>query len=161
MIFTESLLYSWGKNGDYASRLVADVPDDRMAHQPAAAMNHPAWVLCHLNIYHPVIVALLRGQTFDDPKGHQFGMQSKPVADGSVYPAKNELIGAFTRGHDEVAQALRAADPSALDADMSLERWKPVMPKVGIALGYLMFLHESIHLGQISVWRRVQGLPSV
>ena len=35
------------------------------------------------------------------------------------------------------------------------------MPKIGIWLNYLMTLHESTHLGQVSVWRRVQGMPAV
>jgi hypothetical protein len=44
---------------------------------------------------------------------------------------------------------------------MPLERWKATFPKVGSILGYLMLVHESTHLGQISMWRRVQGLPAV
>ncbi len=157
----DSLLYSWRKNNDYAQRLVADIPDDRMVHQPAAGMNHPAWVLSHLSVYHPVLVALIQGEPFDDPKGHRFGMQSKPKSDPAVYGSKTDLIGAFVRGHESVAAALGSASPSVLEAPMTLERWKPVMPTIGVALGYLMLLHESVHLGQISAWRRVQGMEHV
>ena len=44
-----------------APNQIDHVPDDRITHQPAARMNHPAWVFSHLNLYHPVMLALLRG----------------------------------------------------------------------------------------------------
>ena len=160
-IMIETLLTSWDKNLDYARRLVDDIPDDRMTYQPAADMNHPAWVFSHLNAYHPVIAAMVRGQSFDDPKDHPFGMKSKPVADASVYPSKSELVETFGRGHDEVTAALRAATPESLAAPIPLERWVKYFANVGVALGYLMLLHESTHFGQLSAWRRVQGMPSV
>lgn len=160
-LMIDTLLHSWDKNLDYATKLVADVPQDRMAYQPAVGMNHPAWVLSHLNAYHPVIVCLIRGQTFDDPKDHPFGMKSKPVGDGSVYASKEELVASFTQGHHDVTQALRNAGPGVMEAAVPLERWTRYFPSVGVVLGYLMLLHESTHLGQLSAWRRVQGMPSV
>jgi hypothetical protein len=42
-----------------------------------------------------------------------------------------------------------------------LPRWKEIMPTVGIALPYLLLVHENQHLGQLSAWRRVLGLPAV
>jgi len=157
----DAVLLSWDKNLGYAKKLVADVPADRMVYQPAANMNHPAWVLCHLNAYHDVIVSLVRGQRFDDPKDHRFGMKSKPVADLNQYPSRADLIDAFARGHGLVAAALQSAGPDVWTRATELERWKPVLPTVGQALVYLMILHESTHLGQLSAWRRVQGMPGV
>lgn len=157
----ESLIHSWDKNLDYAKKLVADVSDDRMVYQPAPNVNHPAWVFSHLNAYHPVIVSMVRGQRFDDPIEHRFGMKSKPVTDAAVYPSRAQLIESFACGHSEVTQALQAADPGVLQGAVQLERWARAMPTVGIALVYLMILHESTHLGQLSAWRRVQAMPSV
>jgi len=48
-----------------------------------------------------------------------------------------------------------------LDQAVVLERWQQFMPTAGIALPYLMLVHENTHFGQLSAWRRVQGLPSV
>jgi hypothetical protein len=45
---TDPLLHTWTLNLGYAKRLVADIPDDTMALQPAPGMNHAAWVLGHL-----------------------------------------------------------------------------------------------------------------
>ncbi len=161
----DGLLFSWGKNSDYAEQLVSDLSDEQMTAQPApegkAPANHPAWVLSHLNVYLPIVEKMLDGESFEDPKGHQFGMESKPEADATIYAPKAELISSFVTGHQRVAEKLRQADPSVLENEIVLERWKPVFPKVGNALPYLMLLHENGHLGQISAWRRIQGMPSV
>lgn len=160
-VIIDALLFGWDKNRSYGGKLVGDVPDDQMVFQPAPGMNHPAWVLCHLNAYHPVIVCLAQGRLFDDPKDHPFGMKSKPVSDASAYPSRSQLVEVFERGHDQVTAALRSCKPDKLAGPVPLERWQSVMPSIGAALAYLMLLHESAHLGQLSAWRRVQGLPSV
>ena len=157
----DTLLFSWRKNGDYAQRLVADVPEQRMTFQPGPGVNHPAWILSHLIAYHPVIVAVIQREPFDDPKGHEFGMQSKPLPDPDRYAPKERLAADFAKGHRDVEDALGAADPAIFQVPISLPRWKEAMPTTGLALGYLMLLHEALHLGQFSAWRRVQGLAGV
>lgn len=157
----DALIFGMGKNLDYARRLLADIPQERMAYQPAPNMNHPAWVFSHLGIYYPAIVGIIRNMPFEDPKGHRFGMTSKPQADASLYLPKDQLLAQFTKGHQEVEKALRDCGPAVLETVTPLERWRATMPKVGIVLAYLLLVHESTHLGQISVWRRVQGMPSV
>ena len=160
-VMVEGLLLGWNRNLDYATRLLADIPQDMMTYQPVVNMNHPAWVFSHLNIYHVPMTCVLLGKPFEDPKNSPFGMQSKPQQDPSIYKSKHELLADFTRGHREVADALRTGGQAALDTETPLERWRTSMPKIGILLPYLMLVHESTHLGQLSVWRRVQGLPSV
>lgn len=161
----EGYLFAWKKNQDYGQKLVSDLSEDQMTLQPAsdanAPANHPAWVLSHLNVYIPIVCSIIKGETFDDPKEHQFGMLSKPESDGSIYDSKEALIGAFTAGHDEVVELLGNADDSIFAQEIQLPRWQSVMPLAGIALPYLMCNHENIHLGQISAWRRIQGMPSV
>jgi len=166
-LFIDSLLRGWDRNLDYAKKLVADLSDKQMVAMPQAAdvdgvgCNHPAWIFSHLNVYHPVLVAMLTGQSFDDPKHAPFGMLTRPEPDVSVYPDRVDIMASFEQGHIAVTDALRAVDEAALNRDMPLERWQTPFPKVGSMLGYLMLVHESTHLGQISAWRRVQGLPSV
>ncbi len=157
----EGLIYSWNKNLVYGQKLVADLSDEQMVVQPQPGMNHPAWVLSHLNVYHPVIEHVVKGELFDDPKDHPFGMKSKPSADRSVYASKDELVAAFVSGHGKVEKALRAAKSGVFDQAVALPRWQAIMPTAGVALPYLMLVHENTHFGQVSAWRRVQGLPSV
>jgi hypothetical protein len=40
---TGPLPHTWNLNHGHAKRLVADVPDDAMAREPAPGMNHAAW----------------------------------------------------------------------------------------------------------------------
>ncbi|MEZ6189896.1 MAG: DinB family protein [Phycisphaerales bacterium] len=157
----DGLLFAWKKNLEYGQKLVADLSDEQMAKQPAPGTNHPAWVLSHLNAYLPVIEYVIKGESFDDPKDHPFGMQSKPVADRSVYASKDELVAAFVTGHERVEKALREAGDAVWAKPVSLPRWQKPMPTAAIALPYLMLVHENTHFGQVSAWRRVQGLPSV
>lgn len=150
---------------DFAPKLVADLTAEQMVAQPAsdavAPTNHPAWVLSHLNIYVPIICSVIKGEEFEDPKTHKFGMHSKPVSDANEYQNKEELVDNFTNGHAQAAELLGNADDSLFNQAISLPRWKEAMPTAGVALPYLMLNHENVHLGQVSAWRRVQGLPSV
>jgi DinB superfamily len=161
----EGLLFSWDKNLGYGQRLVTDLTDEQMVVQPGPGIdpgvNHPAWILSHLNAYHPVIEHVVKGELFDDPKDHPFGMKSKPQADSSVYASKAELVSDFVSGHERVERALREATDALWDQEVVLPRWQQFMPTAGIALPYLMLVHENTHFGQLSAWRRVQGLPSV
>jgi len=153
------------KNLAYGQQLVADLDQAQMTLQPApageAASNHPAWVLSHLNVYLPLISLALEGKTFDDPKEHRFGMTSKPEADASIYESKEKLIGDYVAGHEKIISQLEAVDASVLAQPIQMARWQSVMPTVAVCLPYLLCNHENIHLGQLSAWRRIQGMPSV
>ncbi len=161
----EGFLFAWKKNRDYGPQLVADLDQAQMTLQPAPAdglpANHPAWVFSHLNAYHPVIMGIIKGESFDDPKQHPFGMLSKPQQDASLYASKEQLVDDWISGHDQITELLKQADDSLFQQKIQLARWAEIMPTAGIALPYLMFNHENSHLGQLSAWRRIQGLPSV
>jgi hypothetical protein len=158
----DALLTGWDRNLDYARKLLADVPAESMTAQPVPEINHPAWTVSHISAYHDVMVRLITGQELAvDPKDQPFGMLTKPVADLKAYLPKAQLLDNFVKGHQSVAAALRRAQPAALEAPIPLDRWQKTFGKVGVALSHLMLVHESQHLGQVSVWRRVQRLPRV
>ena len=161
----DGLRFCWNKNREYGPKLVADLDDQQMVLQPAPEgnlpSNHPAWVFSHLNVYLPVIAGIIQGESFEDPKEHRFGMLSKPEADGSIYASKDDLVGEFVAGHDRVMDLLETADESVFQLPVQLPRWQEIMPTAAIALPYLMLNHENSHLGQLSAWRRIQGMPSV
>ncbi|MBX3419755.1 MAG: DinB family protein [Pirellulaceae bacterium] len=161
----QGLISGYRNNLDYATRLIADLTDEQMVGQPPAlsgiVMNHPAWCLSHLNVYIPIIRQIILGGEIVDPKEHRYGMQSKPEADRGCYPSKAEIMADFTEGHQQVIADLEKATNEIFDFDVRLERWQTRMPKAGIALPYLMLLHENQHLGQVSAWRRAMGLPKV
>lgn len=161
----DGLIRGFQKNQEYGERLVSDLTPGQMTLQPAGGrelpVNHPAWALCHLNVYLPVIQSVIKGETFADPKEHRFGMLSRPEADGSFYPSRDEIIAEWSSGHQAICDLLTECDNDVFDNPIKLERWAAIMPNAGICLPYLMLNHENMHLGQISAWRRVLGLPSV
>ena len=165
MAAIDGFLFAWNKNKAYGANLISDLDESQMTLQIApdgkAAANHPAWVYSHLGAYFPVIEAIIKNEPFEDPKGHQFGMDSKPISDASEYASKEQLVSDFDSWHERIGTLLQEGGDAVLDNKIKLARWEPVMPTASVALAYLMLNHENIHLGQISAWRRIQGLPSV
>ncbi len=161
-LLIDPLLQTWHMNGDYAAALLEGVDESHKIAQPPGThvrpVNHPAWIVAHLNAYHPLIAGLLRAETPQDPIDHPFGRKSQVVLDASVYPPFAELQATFRQGHSEVAAATEAASPEVLLKPMPIERFRSRFPLVGSCLIYLMARHESLHLGQLSTWRRTMGL---
>ncbi|MEZ6210218.1 MAG: DinB family protein [Phycisphaerales bacterium] len=153
----------WESNTKYALGLVEGVSAERMIAQPVAGvtMNHPAWVLSHLNVYAPIAAAMLRREPFEDPAEHRYGRKSKVVNDLNEYLTKDALIAEYTRVHGDALAALNSADERVFGEATPLERWRAVHPTVGDVVLMLMVKHESIHLGQLSAWRRAMGLAPV
>ncbi len=159
-----AVLITWRRNNTYAQRLVEDLPVGAMLAQPPglpAVMNHPAWILAHLNLYAGLAVRLARGEPFDDPAEHRYGMKSRPLADAAAYPGKAELVGEWRRWHEEGETALLGVSEAVTGSPTPLARWGAAHPTVGDMLVALMVKHESGHLGQLSAWRRAMGHPSV
>lgn len=158
-----AVLISWRRNGAYALRLVGDLTDDQMTAQPVrgVTMNHPAWLLCHLNVYAPIARALCERAPFDDPADHPYGAKSKVVNDPGAYPDRRSLIEEYRALHDAAQAALERADEDVFMEPNPLARWREMHPRVGDMIVTLMVKHESTHLGQLSAWRRAMGLPAV
>lgn len=161
----QGLMAAFRRNQEYGERLAHDLTDDHMVLQPDGLrdlpVNHPAWAYCHLNIYLEVIRSVILGEPFDDPRDHRFGMNSRPQADLSPYGTREQIIADWSNGHRQIIHLLETTDDRVFDQPVQLERWSDVMPNAGICLPYLMLNHENVHLGQISAWRRMLGLPSV
>lgn len=159
----QAILITWRRNGAYALRLVSDLSPDQFVGQPLPGrlMNHPAWVLSHLNVYTPIAAALVRGRPFEDPIDHPHGQKSEVSSDPRKYAPAAELIAVYRSAHDDAEQGLLSATPNAFAAPNPLERWRSLHPTVADMAVTLMVKHESAHLGQLSAWRRAMGLPRV
>ena len=163
MFSVESFVYAWDNQLAYALALTDDLTDAQMVLRPGGNMNHPAWILGHVSLYHPATIALLAGKPFDDPKNDElFGFAGKgPQPDIAKYGSKEKIISRFKAGHEQVAQALLNAPAEAFNRPPSLERWAASYPTVDFILPDLLLHHESLHIGQISIWRRAAGLAGV
>ena len=97
---TGPLLHTWNLNLGYAKRLVADIPDDKMALQPAPEMNHAAWVLGHLACTADMLGAMIGVKPVCPPDWPAlFDWNSSPSSDASQYPSKATLLKALEDAH--------------------------------------------------------------
>ena len=161
LLFVEPLLQAWAMNADYGKQLVEDLEPSQMVAQPHEGMNHPAWLLSHMNLYAGLLASLLSDESPADPIDHPFGMKSSPSPDPSVYASKAELVDAWVASHERVSMALQRCGEELLMKPMPIERFRGRFATVGSCLVYIMIRHESLHLGQLSAWRRAIGLPRV
>ena len=161
MLSANDLLFSYRWGVDTFAKLVSDVADGDMARQPVEGINHPAWLLGHVGTYHKVIASLLLGESFDNPWDSPCGKNSTPSADRSLYPSKEDLL----KHHEATAalayRAIEAAKPEAWARPMDHPTWGKQFATVAPAVVFLATAHQSLHLGQLSGWRRVMGLPRI
>lgn len=77
----------------YCWMLVADIADERLAEQPHAGVNHPAWILGHLAWTADGALGMLGAQKRLSAEWPSFfGRGSKPSAQRGLYPSKDELL---------------------------------------------------------------------
>jgi len=156
------LLHAWNLNLGYAKRLVAEIPDDQMAFQPAAHMNHPAWVLGHLACTADMLGAMIGVKPVCPPPWiGLFDWNSEPFSDASRYPSKAVLLKALEDAHAAVAAALPSVPETRWIEHTPIEEVRGFLPTLGDCFVFVMAAHENMHLGQLSAWRRVQGMGRV
>jgi hypothetical protein len=149
-------------NLEYGKKLMADIPDDKICVQPAPGMNHAAWVIGHLSF---VADSMIR--VWDQkPRMSQewielFNLASKPTAERAGYPSKAELMAAYEKSYTRLMEAVKSAPSEAFDREFPNPKLRPMLPTVGVAMVHILTSHHGLHLGQLSAWRRAQGLPGV
>jgi hypothetical protein len=144
----------------YGRGLVGEIGDERLAEQPLPGVNHPAWILGHLALTADGAVGVL-----GDPKSLPvewaalFGSGSKPSAARSTYPTKDELLRAVEQSYDQLRQKAAGATQEQLSQPPPDPRAKERFPTVKELLAFILTGHVGVHLGQLSAWRRMIGLP--
>lgn len=155
----------------YAQRLLKGIPPERFARfatpgGETIAANHPAFIVGHLCLYPAKVVQLLDYPSSDaQPPADYERLFSKDAQcqddrDGSIYPAADALTAAFERSYAAALTALRAASDAQLSAENPVDTpMKQVCPTLGAMLTFYVTGHVTTHLGQLSTWRRMEGLP--
>lgn len=158
-----AILPCFRRNGTYAQRLVEDLSQAQMIAQPVPGrtLNHPSWILSHLNLYNAFAATIARAGPLVDPADHPHGKKSSPLADAGAYLPRAELIQSFAAIHADTTAAVEAVTDRILALPNPLDRKRDDHPTVGDMLVMLLVKHESVHLGQLSAWRRAMGLPPV
>ena len=126
--------------------------------------NHPAFIFGHLSLYAPQIAEQLGVDTVAaaaDDFTSVFSKDAKCLddADGSIYPAMDKVMETFYSGYRSVQAALREApDYTMLKDNPAGGRMSELFPTLGSLHGFYVGGHMMLHLGQLSAWRRMQGL---
>lgn len=156
----------------YAERLLAGVKAEQFGRlaRPGGVVvqsNHPAFVLGHLCLYPPRMMQQL-GQPPGPaacPAGYEAlfkaGVECQDDPDGRRYPPMTELTDRFFTGYKPAISAVEAAsDEQLLGPNPAEGRLRELFPTLGQAFAFYLGGHTQSHLGQISAWRRMMGLPA-
>lgn len=159
-----------GVSQRYAKRLLVGIPVDRFARFAAPGKqvvdsNHPAFILGHLSLY-PLNVLRLLGQdtTPVQPTDRFVALFSKDAkcqddAHGIIYPSMQEVSNVFFSSYEIGLSAMRDATDSQLAAENPVDNpLKQVCLTLGSMLGFYLTGHVAMHLGQLSTWRRMEGM---
>lgn len=159
MLERETFLYSFMLG--LCRQLTADIDDADLAAQPVAGMNHPAWILGHIAVTNDGAAKILGEPAACPPEwGPLFGPGSPLSPQRSDYPSKGELLSALETGHERVLRGAAQVSQRRL-AIPNTAVLSDVFPTLGDLVSHLMVTHPTLHLGQLTVWRRCRGLPSV
>lgn len=144
----------------YCRTLVGDVADERMTEQPVAGVNHPAWILGHLALVADGTLEKLGGQRSLPAEWEPlFKAGSKPSASRGDYPSKDELLRAVEQSYQQVRHRAASATPEQLAEPTTSPRAKEALPTFKERLAFVLTGHMGVHLGQLSSWRRMIGMP--
>lgn len=157
MFERETRLYEFCRG--YCHRLMEDVADSEMNVQPAPNVNTPLWILGHLAVATDYATGLLGQRRACSEAWHTaFGPRTSALVALAPPPSKAELLAAIDLGHRHVANAVQKTDPDELELPHKVELFRDTpIQSVGDLLGHLMTTHVATHLGQLSLWRRLQG----
>jgi hypothetical protein len=90
-----------------------------------------------------------------------FDWNSEPSSDASRYPTKAVLLKALEDAHAGVAIVLPSVPEARWSEQTPIEEVRGFLPTLGDSFVFVMAAHENMHLGQLSAWRRVQGMGRV
>ena len=149
-------------NHYYATLLLDDIPDGQMCQQPGSMVNHPAWSLGHITLsLEQGAMAIGMPSSLPEKWRTLFGLGSKPTPNRADYPGKAELVRAYDAQHQRISARLETLSAEELQEPNEGEGARGLLPTVGDALLFVATAHAGVHLGQISAWRRLMGLPHV
>lgn len=141
----------------YAKQILADIDDASMCQQPAG-LNHPAWLLVHLSTAADYAAKLLGGAGVCPKSWSAMGDTKRPLSQTRAdYPSKTELLETFERSFQNAADLYEKASDEDLNKPQKLGFFETELPTVGDMATFLILVHTSLHLGQLSAWRRATG----
>ena len=147
-------------NAEYARMHLEDVTSEQWCEQAEGLGMHPASIVGHVAVNY-AMVRMMLGDELDLPDGWSdlFAGTAAATAEASAYPAKDELLAALADQRGRILARLEAASADDLAQPTPHEEARKFIPTVGDGLVLVLTIHEALHLGQLSAWRRAMALP--
>jgi hypothetical protein len=166
-VIADSLKVSLG----YGERLLKDVSADRFGRFAAPGgvvvqSNHPAFIYGHLSLYAPKILLQIGHPAPSVPGQFEIAFSKdascRDDRDGDLYPPMDEVLEFFREGYRMVSGALRSTGDEVFQQPNPAEgKMRELFPTIGSAQTFYCGGHMMMHLGQMSGWRRMEGLGAV
>jgi uncharacterized damage-inducible protein DinB len=144
----------------YTLGLLADLPAERMCHQPFPGANHVLWTLGHLAWSDDFFLNRVGGRSSGLPVGWEksFGMGSQAVPEAAAYPAVTLVRNALNARREALLNWLRSLSDAQLGSPLpaDLARFGPNVAALAATIAW----HEGFHAGQIAAVRKSLGLAA-
>jgi hypothetical protein len=142
----------------FIEQSVSDLAEEQMVEQPPGVPNHAQWTLGHIIFSCQGIAAELGAEPWlPDDWESAFGYGSTPSAGLSRYPNKAEMLTILAESAGRLRHTLVSSTESSLKEPLPDE----AMPTVAHLLLQVVLAHTAFHAGQLAMWRRAIGKPSV
>ncbi len=141
-----------------AQTIISEIPEEKMVWQPSAGINHPMWSIGHL-VTTTSFFANLAGKTPVYPAAWDLLFKGKtiPTDDAARYPSKSELMSAFEESFALSREIYLGLSDEKMSEDNPHERSRSKLPLLSDFTAFLLTGHVAMHLGQLSMWRRLAG----
>ncbi len=160
------LVQRFAANLAYTHQLVGGLTEEQTDHAPVDGMTTPRWVVGHLV---QVADQITLGWVLEQPRSLEpwdawFGMGTYPRDLPDQAPTLAVGLQELERLHGVISECVKASSPDLYERTIPasvVEGFRERFGTIGNALTHTMLLHEMQHLGQLSAWRRAQGMPEV
>lgn len=154
----------------YTERLLVGIPQEAFARFAVAGSqpirsNHPSFILGHLSLYAPRILRELNIDAGPSEIPAEFetvyskDAQCTDDPDGSIYPSMAKVVEVYFEAYRKTVELIRDVPDSAYDGPNPNQGAIARFPTLGAMHAFYLGGHMTLHLGQLSTWRRIAGLP--
>ncbi len=158
---TDAIVYSLAASKKLIHRFLNDLKPDEFEYQPCAGANCAAWIIGHLTLTDRRSLTWLGVTDLPLlPEGFEerFKATRTPAGEQKGYGEPAELVRLFDVHRDKLTALLATADPAKFTEPPFSPN--PLFADRGEGLLF-MGLHTSMHVGQMTVIRRMLGYPPV
>ncbi|MEM8782243.1 MAG: DinB family protein [Planctomycetota bacterium] len=171
---TASVIVATGRTTlSTVQKMLEGIAPERFARLPVSgagvvSTNHPAWVYGHLGLYGSHVAKYAgdaaTAEAVAAPEGwadlFAMGSVCQDDPDGTIYPAMTTIVEQFGRAYEAALRSVERADDAVFDREQPREELREMWPTVGASINFMLTTHLAVHAGQVSGWRRIEGLGS-